>query len=223
MPFVQTFIIEAVDHSTRFEGGFADGSPIVTEGYGGWQVTNRPREIGITEWSGRNPMAIEIPFRIEHWMDDDEDAPGVACEREVRNLEALCGLGGHAQPPICKVDGHGIIPHDDSVAPGSHQWVIENVTWDRDIELRSGTSGRRVRCGGTIVIRQYIYPSDVFRRITSRSRAQKPKVYIVKRGDTLSKIAKQMYGDPNKWKRIADANKIRDRRNLKIGQHLKIP
>jgi nucleoid-associated protein YgaU len=33
------------------------------------------------------------------------------------------------------------------------------------------------------------------------------KTYIVKSGDSLSKIAKQFYGDANKWKRIHAANK----------------
>lgn len=33
------------------------------------------------------------------------------------------------------------------------------------------------------------------------------KTYIVKSGDSLSKIARQFYGDANKWKRIHAANK----------------
>ena len=33
------------------------------------------------------------------------------------------------------------------------------------------------------------------------------KTYTVKSGDTLSKIAKEVYGDAGQWKKIAEANK----------------
>jgi nucleoid-associated protein YgaU len=33
------------------------------------------------------------------------------------------------------------------------------------------------------------------------------RTYTVQTGDSLSKIAKQMYGDVKQWKKIADANK----------------
>ena len=39
---------------------------------------------------------------------------------------------------------------------------------------------------------------------TSRPSEQR---YTVKSGDSLSKIAKQFYGDASKWRRIYDANK----------------
>ena len=49
--------------------------------------------------------------------------------------------------------------------------------------------------------------------------------YVVKKGDTLAKIAKKMYGDENKWKKIADANKskVSDPKRLKVGTKLVIP
>ena len=33
------------------------------------------------------------------------------------------------------------------------------------------------------------------------------RTYTVKKGDSLSKIAKEMYGDMKQWRKIADANK----------------
>jgi len=222
MPFVNTFVIRSLEDGTTFTGTFADGACIVTEGYGGWQITQRPRDVGITEWAGRNPMAVEIPFIIDNYLDDPDDNPGIDTEDEVSNLEKLCGLGTHNQPPVCMVNGHGVIPHDYKIYSG-HKWIIENLTWDRDVELRSGSSGRRLRCGGTILIRQFITANDILSRLGPKSRARKPKIYVVKKGDTLEKIAKKMYGDATKWKRIGDANKLRDKRSLTIGKHLKIP
>jgi nucleoid-associated protein YgaU len=34
-----------------------------------------------------------------------------------------------------------------------------------------------------------------------------PKTYTVKKGDSLSKIAKEQYGDGNRWKAIFEANR----------------
>jgi nucleoid-associated protein YgaU len=52
-----------------------------------------------------------------------------------------------------------------------------------------------------------------------------PKVYEVVSGDTLSKIAKQFYGDAGKYMKIFDANKdqLSDPDKIKVGQKLKIP
>jgi nucleoid-associated protein YgaU len=49
--------------------------------------------------------------------------------------------------------------------------------------------------------------------------------YTVKSGDTLSKIAKEHYGDANSYMKIFDANKdqLNDPDKIKPGQVLKIP
>ncbi|HYR53037.1 MAG TPA: LysM peptidoglycan-binding domain-containing protein [Candidatus Dormibacteraeota bacterium] len=49
--------------------------------------------------------------------------------------------------------------------------------------------------------------------------------YTVKKGDTLSKIAREVYGDADEWQRIFDANEdqIEDPDVIEPGQKLKIP
>jgi nucleoid-associated protein YgaU len=51
------------------------------------------------------------------------------------------------------------------------------------------------------------------------------KTYVVKSGDNLSKIAKQFYGDPGKWKKIhaANADKIPNPDLIHPGLQLTIP
>lgn len=51
------------------------------------------------------------------------------------------------------------------------------------------------------------------------------RTYTVKPGDTLSKIAKEMYGNPNGYQKIFDANRdrLRDPNQIRPGQELKIP
>lgn len=51
------------------------------------------------------------------------------------------------------------------------------------------------------------------------------KTYTVKSGDTLSKISKEFYGDPNEYMRIFYANrdKLKDPDKIQVGQELSIP
>jgi len=51
------------------------------------------------------------------------------------------------------------------------------------------------------------------------------QTYTVKSGDTLSKISKQFYGDPNEYMRIFYANrdKLRDPDRIQVDQKLVIP
>jgi LysM repeat protein len=52
-----------------------------------------------------------------------------------------------------------------------------------------------------------------------------PRTYKVRRGDTLSSIADDVYGDSNKWREIYNANRTRLRSSdgIRIGQILVIP
>ena len=49
--------------------------------------------------------------------------------------------------------------------------------------------------------------------------------YIVKPGDTLSRIAKAMYGDANEYHKIFEANRdqLSDPNQIRPGQQLKVP
>jgi nucleoid-associated protein YgaU len=57
--------------------------------------------------------------------------------------------------------------------------------------------------------------------------AAPPKVetYTVQKGDSLSKIAKHVYGNANEWKKIFEANRdiIKNPDLIHPGQTLKIP
>jgi nucleoid-associated protein YgaU len=58
-----------------------------------------------------------------------------------------------------------------------------------------------------------------------RAEEGKPKVYVVKSGDSLSKIAKEVLGDAGRWPEIFEANKdqIKDPNLIHVGQELKMP
>ncbi len=48
-------------------------------------------------------------------------------------------------------------------------------------------------------------------------------MYVVKSGDSLSKIANSYYGNANDYRKIAEANNIPDPDKIQVGQQLKIP
>jgi len=52
-----------------------------------------------------------------------------------------------------------------------------------------------------------------------------PRTYEVKKGDSLSKIAKHVYGDAGKWRQIfaANSDKLKDPDKIFPGQVLTIP
>ena len=75
-------------------------------------------------------------------------------------------------------------------------------------------------------------PKPDFSNVTSGSSSTAPapatpaaKTYTVVAGDSLSKIAKKLYGDANKWKKIFEANKdiIKNPDLIHPGQVLKLP
>ena len=73
-------------------------------------------------------------------------------------------------------------------------------------------------------------PKADFSDVTSDSSTTAPETstgqtYTVKSGDSLSKIAKQVYGDGSKWNRIYEANrdKIKDPDLIHPGQEFTIP
>ena len=82
----------------------------------------------------------------------------------------------------------------------------------------SSTTGNSSGTGGTADF------SDV-RAGSSSTAPAGGKIYIVKKGDNLSKIAKQFYGDPGKWKKIhaANSDKIPNPDLIHPGLQLTIP
>lgn len=47
--------------------------------------------------------------------------------------------------------------------------------------------------------------------------------YVIRSGDTLWEIAKRVYGDPTRWREIAEASGIANPNRIRVGMVLKIP
>jgi nucleoid-associated protein YgaU len=64
-----------------------------------------------------------------------------------------------------------------------------------------------------------------FSDVQSGAESTAERIYVVKSGDSLSKIAKQEYGDANAYMVIFEANRdiLKDPNMIHPGQKLKIP
>jgi LysM domain len=193
-----------------------DADPaVVTGGYGGWQVVQRPKRRGLTQWMGRDPIRMEVPVLFDGFAKQDSQ------EVEISKLSRMALPHGD-EPPVVDVDGHGI-PN-----PGPEHWVIEDLTWGKNVEWEFSSDGVMSRLRQDCVVKLLEYVDETrtaFSRLVNNQPGAGiwPKHYTFKKGDTLAKIASKFYKNSKKWKKIADANGIRDPKSIKPGRVLVIP
>lgn len=84
--------------------------------------------------------------------------------------------------------------------------------------------GIPLRATLSVSFREYKTLEEQIEELNAKS-SDHTKRRVVKRGETLSKIAGDEYRDPNEWRRIADANpsETADLRRLRPGTVLEIP
>lgn len=102
-----------------------------------------------------------------------------------------------------------------------------------DEELRSSSSGKESVPDeqDNANVKEPATKTPVVNKAATKPQVKQDKVvgkstsYVVKKGDTLSKIAQKFYGSPLKWKRIVEANKaiLGHNNMLKVGMKLAIP
>jgi nucleoid-associated protein YgaU len=68
-------------------------------------------------------------------------------------------------------------------------------------------------------------PKPAEPKVSPASEAGEVRIKVVQRGDSLSKIAQELYGDGSRWREIFEANReqIKDPKLIRPGQELRIP
>jgi hypothetical protein len=201
--------------------------PNIPSGYGGWVVETRSRRVGLTVWNGKDPLRFAVPVLFDGVRDQ------ISQETDISRLSrmALPPTTGGA-PPTVQITGRGL------QNPGPKIWVIENLVWGDNVIRDFASNGVMARLRQDCVINLLEYRAEditQFRGIqpgkvtsskttaSTKSTSGWPKTYVVKSGDTLSKIAAHFYGSSSKWHQIANANNIRDPQKLTVGAKLRIP
>jgi LysM repeat protein len=204
-------------------GWIGDGPITPSGGYGGWTEVDRPKRISITEWAGSKGYKLSIPVLFDGF------ASGTTVEPQIAALERMARQqGGNEEPPVVHVVTVGSRPRTPSV-----DWVIADIAWGDAIYNAAGLRTRQI---ATVEVWQYIGDETII--TLARKRRKKKgkggkkgsgkkgaanKTYKVKAGDTLSEIAARELGSAKRWREIAKLNNIRDPRNIRKGQELRMP
>lgn len=217
--YMVTFTASGVPSVTVMLG---DTPPSVPSGYGGWTVISRERRVGLTQWRGKDPLRMAIPVIFDGLGDKTSQEVPIS---HLSRMALPPTTGG--EPPTVKISGVGL------PKPGPTVWVIENLQWGANViqELSQNGVMCRLRQDCIVNLLQYVADDRVALKnvgvggvaATGASKGGWPQQYVVKTGDTLQKIAALKYGSSSKWKKIADANGIRDGSTLKKGTTLRIP
>jgi nucleoid-associated protein YgaU len=116
------------------------------------------------------------------------------------------------RPPVCVISwGKETPPGSDFPFTG----VVTQLTQHFNLFL---ADGRPIRANLTVAFTEYLDP-------TKDELENDPEftTRLVKRGDTLSSIAAEVYGDPTQWRLIAESNQLDDPRQIGVGLRLSIP
>ena len=84
------------------------------------------------------------------------------------------------------------------------------------------TNGHIVRARVTITLKRY-KAIEVQLRERNNHSPDRTRVRVVRAGDSLASLATEAYGDPRRWRVIAEANDIDHPRFLTVGASLRIP
>lgn len=147
--------------------GEAGASP--TGGFGGWEMTARPRRVGITQWRGREPIQMDLPLVID--AEAFGGNSGDSVELAISKLERMA-LPYKTTPPLIKLNPSvpNMIQHTDKV------WIINGFTWGtslRDLQqIGKQTVGDRVRQEVTLALVSYVAVTTVKLKAAARARAK---------------------------------------------------
>lgn len=186
--------------------------PIMVDGYGGWTEIPRPKRDTAVEWTGRPAAKMILEILLDNFRE------GTHVENRIKNLERMAlPASDRTDPPTIKLDGP--VPHQEK------QWVIGTLEWGAAIWAQDG---RRRRQEVKLTLLEKVEDARVAIKSPAskqrgKGKTKNTRIYVIKKGDTLSSIAARQLGAAKRWKEIATLNGIRDPKNIKPGQKLKIP
>lgn len=165
--------------------------------------------------SHRNDLSLELTFDTTEQGTDDR-AADVTKQPALAALLALVNV----QPPTAR-------SRNASPPPWVRfQWG-KGLSYDgfvKSLEQRLtmfASNGMPVRAVATVTMEAFTPTTECLKEQGVGSTRTSRRV--VQRGETLSRIAADVYADPAEWRRIADANRLANPRAIDPGQILMIP
>ena len=158
---------------------------------------------------GSRTLTLELIFDVTEPIDDE---PIQDVRTKTNAIVALTRIEPKKQrPPLCDVTWGAAPVNSDFPFRG----VVTNLTQNFTL-FRS--TGEPVRAKLTVVMTEAL-------DVVTDQRQTDPELTTrrVRRGDSVTAIAADVYGDPALWRVIAEANNLDDPRRLAIGRTLSVP
>ncbi|HUB99253.1 MAG TPA: hypothetical protein VMS11_05460 [Solirubrobacterales bacterium] len=174
-----------------------DGAAVLTGGFGGYEIVERQDDVGMTDWSGQQPITQDVSLLLNGW---ESNTP------VQRQWDLIRQLGRDSspderRPPVFQVSG--------PVEYSGKWWVLPSsgIETNAGSVIRRGDDGALMRIEFTLHLLEYVKPQVVRRRRRGddgvvQGKSIGPPTYTVKKGENLSEIANKLYGTWKRWKEI---------------------
>lgn len=158
---------------------------------------------------GSRQLTLELFFDVTEPIGGEE----LADVREKTNqVVALTRIERDLRrPPACEISWGSSPSGSDFPFIGVVNQLTQRFTLFR-------AEGRPVRANLTVAFTEFLDPE-----VDQHENDPELATRLVKRGDSLSSIAAEVYRDPTLWRLIAEANDLDDPRHLAIGLRLNTP
>lgn len=201
------------NRKVNIKGWIDETNPRLTGGWGGWEVTERPRQVGVTTWKGVEPFTLEFGMILNgDRVQSDHGFESV--EPDIRELVSAARGDSAQYPNLMTIDGIKSLPVD--------RWVIESMEFGDAI--RRATDFHRIRQQITFTMREYVPPAYEPTNKKALNRALGRTVTVkVKKNDTAAIIAKRR---GCKWTDLRKMNPgvvHTANRKLQVGIKIRVP
>lgn len=206
------------DPDFRIDGWLGPDSPKYTGGFGGWNVTPRPRQIGMVTYDGVEPITLEFQLLWDgvlgtgHRRRPRRHSNSV--EPYIRELLAVVRGDKESDPGIVRVEGIPSLP--------TKRWVITNVEFGDAIRRESDM--HRIRLLLNFTLLEYVPPKyEKLRKRAFGKDLGKTVTHTVKTGETPSIIAKRRHCKWTDIRRLNQAVVRSANQKLKKGTRIRVP
>lgn len=205
-----------------FKAPYAPRTSQISQDGALWTDTPRPGRYPVARLSGMKPRMLTMDFLVVNKKDKR-----ASIYPELATLTKMARSGGHVAIIYTSLETGSWKITEFSLD------VIDRNSYDNPIQAMVHLTFRRLDSGSV-----YTGPAKGGKKSSTKGGSGSTKTdgkkksgtssggskrYTVKKGDTLWDIAIKYYGSGTKWRRIADANKIKNPRTLPIGKVLIIP
>ena len=214
---IPTGQVRLINQDAKFDATLllADTPPKVTGGSDLWDVVDRPRQVSMTVYKGRQPYQLELHVMLDG-LNPLVEQGGYSQEPVVRRLLAAMTGDDESEPSTWEIRG---VPEVNDIP----EWVL-NAADPGDHVIRRRTDFSRARQDYTLTFVEYVPPTFVQIRAKARQGAKsKTTLYAVKKGDTPASVARKRRC---KWTDLRTLNQsviTRANQNLKDGSRIRVP